>query len=144
MLDVHCNTVPGEGRRKEQGLNVHWHVNIQADDIGSGSSVSLPDHLGISLGHKTEIAILGSKQRLNLQGQHESLAGEGRLPVDPHEGQPSQRAQGPPSLLWTDRPWPRTPPAQGRGAGRRQRDTASLWSRPPLLILPQPLSQFAY
>lgn len=41
-----------------------------------------PIKLGTSLRHKTDIPILGSKQRLNLQGQHEGLAGKGRPPTD--------------------------------------------------------------
>lgn len=78
MLNVHCNTVPGgRGKEKSKRSHIHWHVNIQAGGICSRGSVNLINKLGTSLGHKTNIPILGSKQRLNLQGQHESLAGEG-------------------------------------------------------------------
>lgn len=78
MLNVHCNTVPrGRGKEKSKRSHIHWHVNIQAGGICSRGSVNLINKLGTSLGHKTNIPVLGSKQRLNLQGQHESLAGEG-------------------------------------------------------------------
>lgn len=71
------NTVQREGKsRKEKGIHIHWHVNIQADGICSWDSViNLIDKLGTNLGHKTSIPILGSKQWLNLQGQHKTLAG---------------------------------------------------------------------
>lgn len=94
MLDVHCDTVRGEGD-KGTGTHTHWHVNVQADGIGSGGSVSLPGKPGLSLGHKTKISILGSKRRLNLQGQHASLAREGGLPSVPREAQPDRRVQSP-------------------------------------------------
>lgn len=86
MLNVHCNTVQRERERKKWGgkkkSHTHWHVNIQADGVCSRGSRNLIDKLGTSLGHKTDIPILGSKQWLSLQGRHESLAGEGGPPTD--------------------------------------------------------------
>lgn len=64
MLDGHCNTVRGGREEKGTRIHIHWRVNIQADGVGWGGSVSLPHKLGINLGHKTEISILGSKQWL--------------------------------------------------------------------------------
>lgn len=48
-----------------------WHLFLRLGNL----------KLGTSLGHKTDIPILGSKQRLNLQGQHEGLAGKGGPPL---------------------------------------------------------------
>lgn len=67
----------GEGKEKRKRSHIHWHVNTQAGGICARRSVNLTDKLGTSLGHKTNIPTLGSKQRLNLQGQHESLGGAG-------------------------------------------------------------------
>ena len=107
-----------------------WHLFLR--------SVNLINKLGTSLGHKTNIPILGSKQRLNLQGQHESLAGKGgpstnscsgacsclflkggkdtgkargcrRLPQSQCDAASgAAAAPWPPSFLRTERPWPRT------------------------------------
>lgn len=121
-----------------QRIHIHWHVNIQADGICSWGSVNLIDKPGTSLGHKTNIPILGSKQRLNLQGHRESLAGKGGPSTTSCLGAcsclflkwgghwRSQRVQEtirkstwllppgasaaswPLSFLCTDQPWPRT------------------------------------
>lgn len=126
----------GKGGEEEgTRIHIHWHVNIQADGIGPGGSASLPHKLGISLGHKTEISILGSKQRLNLQGQHASLAGEGGVPVDPGEAQPSQKVHSP--ALAGDS-------SRGEGKGSPKNGRGFPHGHPPTLILPWPLSQFAH
>lgn len=123
MLAVHCNTVLGKGKGKGQRTHIHWHVNIQADGIWSQGSASLTNKLGTSLEHKTKIPILGSKQRLNLQGQHESLAGEG--------GPPAPSCLGAQSCGLLMRRWPReasveetTSRGQGGGAPGAK---AALW-----------------
>lgn len=81
MLNVHCNTVQRGGKGKMKGdshplacqHSGRWHLFLRFGNLIK---------LGTSLGHKTDIPILGSKQRLNLQGQHEGLAGKGGPPTD--------------------------------------------------------------
>jgi hypothetical protein len=76
MLSVHCNTVQRKGKGKMK-IHTHCHVNIQADGICFWGPLKLVEKRGKSLGHRTSIPVLGSKQWLNLQGWHEGLAGEG-------------------------------------------------------------------
>lgn len=33
MLNVHYNTVQREGKRENEEIHIHWHVNIQAEGI---------------------------------------------------------------------------------------------------------------
>lgn len=52
-----------------------WHLFLR---VGN-----LINNLGTSLGHKNQYSHLGSKQQLNLQGQHRGLAGKEGLPLTP-------------------------------------------------------------
>ena len=75
MFTVTLSKGRGKGKMKKDSHPLacqhsgRWHLFLR--------SVNLINKLGTSLGHKTNIPILGSKQRLNLQGQHKSLAGKG-------------------------------------------------------------------
>lgn len=137
MFIVHCNTVQGGGdgkmKRDSQPLacqhSGRWHLFLR---VGN-----LINNLGTSLGHKNQYSHLGSKQQLNLQGQHRGLAGKGGPPTDSCSGAHSScscsqahtgRARGSGdhpgvdvivttgasaswrllSFLCTDQPWPRT------------------------------------
>lgn len=119
---------------------------------------------------QNQYPILGSKQRLNLQGQNESLAGKGGPSSNAHLGaqlpapavRTSQRvletirrssaASRPLSFLCTDQPWPKTVHMKRCGDTTNSREMGMVTpngccfpqSNPPLLIFPKPLSQFAH
>lgn len=105
-------TLSGEGwEEKGTRIHIHWRVNIQADGVGWGGSASLPHKLGINLGHKTEISILGSKQRLVCKVSMRAwLAREGP-PADRRECLLSQ---------WAHRPAPAKESSRGETRGRHQ------------------------
>lgn len=171
MLNVHCNTVQREGEMKKDSHPLayqhsgRWHLFWRIRKP--------PGQTWNKCGTQNQyFSILGSKQWLNLQGQHASLAGEGGPPTGPGEcpvaacswGEraacwPSQRAWG-----WRDgchlRLRGRCPfsaqasPGRGRFTGRDAGTTTNLRvggargpqvdaANPPL-ILPKPPSQFAH
>lgn len=117
----------GEGKEKRKRSHIHWHVNTQAGGICARRSVNLTDKLGTSLGHKTNIPTLGSKQRLNLQGQHESLGGAGGGKASPLTSAPEAgRRLAKPEAS-------RRPPRGQALAALTPRPRASAASRPPRL-----------
>lgn len=153
MLNVHCNTVQrgGKGKMKRDSHPLacqhsgRWHLFLRLGNL----------KLGTSLGHKADIPILGSKQRLNLQGQHEGLAGKRGPPTDSclgahsscswsevHTGRTRGSGDHPSvdviaatgasaasrllSFPCTDQPWPRTVHMKRRGDTTNSSETGKV------------------